>query len=155
VALFLERSLEMAVGILGVLKAGGAYVPFDPTHPRKRLASMLADAQPAVLLTHRRLRSKLPPHQCHVVAIDDDAPAAVPVAHPPAAIRTRNPRDLAYVIYTSGSTGEPKGVEIEHRSVVNLLASMRRQPAPRCRRYDAPPSQRWGSILRHWRSSCR
>ena len=129
VALFLERSLEMVVGMLGVLKAGGAYVPLDPTHPRNRLAGMLADAQPAVLLTHRRLRSKLPPHQCHVVAIDDDAPTAVPVAHPPAANRTRNPRDLAYVIYTSGSTGEPKGVEIEHRSVVNLLASMLRQPA--------------------------
>ena len=129
VALFLERSLEMVVGMLGVLKAGGAYVPLDPTHPRNRLAGMLADAQPAVLLTHRRLRSKLPPHQCHVVAIDDDAPTAVPVAHPPAAIRTRNPRDLAYVIYTSGSTGEPKGVEIEHCSVVNLLASMLRQPA--------------------------
>jgi nonribosomal peptide synthetase DhbF len=129
VALFVERSLEMVVGMLGVLKAGGAYVPLDPTHPRNRLAGMLADAQPAVLLTHRRLRSRLPPHQCHVVAIDDDAPTAVPVAHQPAANRTRNPRDLAYVIYTSGSTGEPKGVEIEHRSVVNLLASMLRQPA--------------------------
>ena len=52
VALFLERSLEMVVGMLGVLKAGGAYVPLDPIHPRKRLAYMLADAQPAVLVTH-------------------------------------------------------------------------------------------------------
>ena len=129
VALFLERSLEMVVGVLGVLKAGGAYVPLDPTHPRNRLAYMLADAQPSVLLTHKRLRSKLPPHRSHVVAIDGDAPTAVQLEHPPAANRTRNPCDLAYVIYTSGSTGEPKGVEIEHRSVVNLLASMLRQPA--------------------------
>jgi nonribosomal peptide synthetase DhbF len=129
VALFLERSLEMVVGVLGVLKAGGAYVPLDPTHPRNRLAYMLADAQPSVLLTHRRLRSKLPTHRSHVVAIDSDAPTAVQLEHPPAANRTRNPCDLAYVIYTSGSIGEPKAVEIEHRSVVNLLASMLRQPA--------------------------
>jgi amino acid adenylation domain-containing protein len=129
VALFLERSLDMVVGMLGVLKAGGAYVPLDPRHPRKRLAYMLADAQPLVLLTHGRLQSDLPPHSAHVVAIDADVPPSTGrLDQAPAAGLARGPRDLAYVIYTSGSTGEPKGVEIEHCSVVNMLASMQRRP---------------------------
>ena len=76
VALFLERSLDMVVGMLGVLKAGGAYVPLDPIYPRKRLAYMLADAQPLVLLTQGRLQSELPPHHSHVVVIDAGAPPA-------------------------------------------------------------------------------
>jgi amino acid adenylation domain-containing protein len=128
VALVLERSLDMVVGLLGVLKAGGAYVPLDPAHPRKRLADMLADAQPLVLLTQERLQFKLPPHRSHVVAIDADAPSAERLEHAPASGRACSPRDLAYVIYTSGSTGEPKGVEIEHCAVVNMLASMQRRP---------------------------
>ena len=129
VALFLERSLDMVVGMLGVLKAGGAYVPLDPRHPRKRLAYVLADAQPLVLLTHGRLQSELPPHRSHVVAIDADVPPCTGrLDQAPAASSTRGPHDLAYVIYTSGSTGEPKGVEIEHCSVVNMLASMQRRP---------------------------
>ena len=74
VALFLERSLDMVLAMLGVLKAGGAYIPLDPTHPHKRLAYMLADAQPPVLLTQERLQSKLPPHRSHVVVIDTDRP---------------------------------------------------------------------------------
>ena len=128
VALYLERSLDMVVGVLGVLKAGGAYVPLDPSHPRNRLAYMLAHAQPRVLLTQARLQSELPPHRSHVVAIDADQPAAARLEHAPAPVHARSPHDLAYVIYTSGSTGEPKGVEIEHRAVVNLLASMRHRP---------------------------
>ena len=128
VALFLDRSLDMVVGVLGVLKAGGAYVPLDPTHPRNRLAHMLADAQPLVLLTQARLQSELPPHRSHVVVIDASAPPPARLEHAPAPGRARSPRDLAYVIYTSGSTGAPKGVEIEHRAVVNMLASMRRRP---------------------------
>jgi nonribosomal peptide synthetase DhbF len=128
VAFFLERSLDMLVGMLGVLKAGGAYVPLDPTHPRNRLAYMLADAQPLVLLTQERLLPDLPPHRSHVAVIDAGAPRAARLEHAPAPGRARSRRDLAYVIYTSGSTGEPKGVEIEHRAVVNLLASMQRRP---------------------------
>ncbi len=129
VALFLERSLDMVVGMLGVLKAGGAYVPLDPRHPRKRLAYVLEDSQPLVLLTHERLQSELPSHRSHVVVIEADVPqAASPLDQASAAGSARSPRDLAYVIYTSGSTGKPKGVEIEHGSVVNMLASMQRRP---------------------------
>jgi amino acid adenylation domain-containing protein len=129
VALFLERSLDMVVGMLGVLKAGGAYVPLDPRHPSKRLGYVLADAQPLVLLTHGRSQSELPPHRSHVVLIDADAPPdAGRLDQASAAGRARGPRDLAYVIYTSGSTGKPKGVEIEHCSVINMLASMQRRP---------------------------
>ena len=128
VALFLERSLDMVVGMLGVLKAGGAYVPLDPIYPRERLAYMLADAQPLVLLTQGRLQSELPPHHSHAVVIDAGAPPAAWLEQASAPGRAHSRRDLAYVIYTSGSTGEPKGVEIEHCAVVNMLASMRRWP---------------------------
>jgi amino acid adenylation domain-containing protein len=127
-ALFVDRSPDMVIGMLGVLKAGGAYVPLDPSHPSKRLAYMLADADPLILLTQQKLKSKLPTHCAHVVVIDADAAPEVQPDHEPHAEARSSPRDLAYVIYTSGSTGEPKGVEIEHRSVVNMLASMQRQP---------------------------
>ena len=125
VALFVERSLDMVVAMLGVLKAGGAYVPLDTGHPRARLAARLADAQPLVLLTQARLQSDLPAHSALVVTIDDDAPETERAA---AAERMAGPHDLAYVIYTSGSTGEPKGVAVEHGAVVNMLASMQRRP---------------------------
>jgi len=128
VALFLERSLDMVVGMLGVLKAGGAYVPLDPNHPEQRLAYMLADAQPLVLLTQERLQSELPPHSSHVVVIDANSPPTAQVKNAPAPAQARRPRALAYVIYTSGSTGEPKGVEIEHCSLANMLTSMQQRP---------------------------
>jgi amino acid adenylation domain-containing protein len=128
VALFLDRSFDMVIGMLAVLKAGGCYVPLDPIYPQKRLAYMLADAQPLVLVTQKHLQAKLPVHRSLIVVIDADVPAAE--AHEPTVTsrQAAAPSDLAYVIYTSGSTGEPKGVEIEHRAVINMLASMRQSP---------------------------
>jgi amino acid adenylation domain-containing protein len=128
VALFLERSLEMVVGMLAVLKAGGAYVPLDPAHPRTRLAYMLEDAQPLILLTQSRLQSELPPHSAQLVVIDGDAPFAQAPAGGRMTTSGNDPSHLAYVIYTSGSTGQPKGVEIEHGAVVNMLTSMQKRP---------------------------
>jgi amino acid adenylation domain-containing protein len=122
VAICLERSLELVVGLLGVLKAGGAYVPLDPTYPHERLRYMLADSGAVALLTQRSVRMTWPLHDMPVLALDADASrwAGQPV-HDPARLDL-TPDNLAYVIYTSGSTGQPKGVMNSHRSVVNLLA---------------------------------
>ena len=128
VGLFIERSLELVIAMLGILKAGGAYVPLDPSHPRSRIALVLDDAQPSVLLTTSQLRAKLPPHKSREVMSAAVLSTGEGDGLHSARIRAGNPSDLAYVIYTSGSTGKPKGVEVEHGSVLNMLASMQRQP---------------------------
>jgi len=116
-----DRSLEMVAALIAVLKAGAAYLPLDPHLPPARLAQLIADARPAVVLTERRLAGRIPAGEAPVVACDDIAPGQdALVADGP----TAEPDDLAYVIYTSGSTGKPKGVEIRHRSVVNLLTAV-------------------------------
>lgn len=120
VGVVMERSLDMVVTLLGVLKAGGAYVPLDPAYPALRLSFMLEDAQTPVLITQQSLAARLPAHNAKVVCLDSDAAmlaqqsTADPV--PPATGAT-----LAYVIYTSGSTGQPKGVQITHESLLNLI----------------------------------
>ena len=128
VALFIERSLELVIGMLGILKAGGAYVPLDPSHPTGRIALVLDDAQPSVLLTTSQLRAKLPPHQSSEFILEAASSTREGDGPHSSLTRAGNPSDLAYVIYTSGSTGKPKDVEVEHGSVLNMLASMRRQP---------------------------
>ncbi|MHB8519307.1 MAG: hybrid non-ribosomal peptide synthetase/type I polyketide synthase [Limisphaerales bacterium] len=130
VALCLERSLDLVVGLWAILKAGGAYVPLDPAYPHQRLAWMLEDSRAAVLVTQQSLRSRWPELSIQILCVDDSTPAAgaeaVAASEPPASAVT--PDHLAYVIYTSGSTGKPKGVMITHRNVVNFLHSMRQQP---------------------------
>ena len=128
VGICLERSPEMVIGLLAILKAGGAYVPLDPAYPRERLEFMLSDAEVEVLLTsvgavrEPPLLSTLPQmtHVTNVVCLDRDWEVISQKAdqNPVAAAQ---PHHLAYVIYTSGSTGEPKGVAMEHHSLVNLL----------------------------------
>jgi amino acid adenylation domain-containing protein len=127
VGLCLNRSVEMAVALLGILKAGGAYVPIDPQYPRERIAFMLQDSQAAVLIAEERLLDRLPPSLPALVCLDRDREALARESGESLG-SDATPNDLAYVIYTSGSTGKPKGVEVTHRSVVNLLASMRREP---------------------------
>ncbi|HEX2078883.1 MAG TPA: amino acid adenylation domain-containing protein, partial [Longimicrobium sp.] len=124
VGLCLERSLEMMVGLLAVLKAGGAYVPLDPAYPAERLAYMLADSDPAVVLSQRELRDRIGSTGAPVLELDEAAPAwgHRPVTNPERG--TLTPEHLAYVIYTSGSTGRPKGVGVPHRAVVNALSWM-------------------------------
>jgi amino acid adenylation domain-containing protein len=127
VGIYLERSLEMVVGLLGVLKAGGAYIPLDPSSPRERLAFMLEDAQVPLLLAQQRLLEQLPAHAARVLCLDADGEiiAREGTENPADEMTTEN---LAYVIYTSGSTGKPKGVQVSHRAVSNLLNSMRLRP---------------------------
>ncbi|MEM9243889.1 MAG: amino acid adenylation domain-containing protein, partial [Pseudomonadota bacterium] len=120
IALCVDRSLEMMIGILGVLKSGGAYVPIDPEYPTERIKFMLDDTQAELLLTQSHLQEKLVEtfKQCQLIALD---------AEPYWKESKRNlthkyySHDLTYVIYTSGTTGQPKGVMIEHRSIVSLI----------------------------------
>jgi amino acid adenylation domain-containing protein len=127
VGVYLERSIEMVVALLGIMKAGGAYLPLDPLFPPDRLSYMLADSQAGVLLTQQRLSGTLLPPGGEVVCLDADWPiiASQDTTDLP---EPSDPEALAYVLYTSGSTGRPKGVQIAHRSVVNFLSSMRRAP---------------------------
>ncbi len=123
VAISIERSLEMIVGILGVLKAGGAYVPIDTEYPAERMQFMLEDTAVKILLTSDHIRPNLPVnYNVTVICLDGDWDEIA--RHPARDIKTAiNAGNLAYIIYTSGSTGKPKGVMIEHRGVVNLALS--------------------------------
>ncbi|HEV8701584.1 MAG TPA: amino acid adenylation domain-containing protein [Candidatus Polarisedimenticolia bacterium] len=119
VALYLKRSLEMVVGILGILKAGAAYVPLDAGYPRERIAFMLGDASVACTLTQQDLVANLPIGAPPALCLDSfDWSAAAPPIQPEAPCR---PENLAYVMYTSGSTGRPKGACIEHRNIVSYV----------------------------------
>jgi amino acid adenylation domain-containing protein len=122
VGIFVERGIEMVVGLLGILKAGGAYVPLDPGYPADRLAFMLEDTSVTVVLTLGYLVSHLPTGKVMAVCLDTgwQEIARHPDANPEP---FTTPSDLAYVIYTSGSTGRPKGVMIEHRGIVNLITA--------------------------------
>ncbi|WP_259641443.1 amino acid adenylation domain-containing protein, partial [Pseudomonas savastanoi] len=133
VGVCLERSLDMLVGVLAILKAGGAYVPLDPAYPKARLAHMLADSAPRVLLSHAAARPAL------LAALEGGAAlaplldladtrlwAAQPVDNPDPHAVGLTSRHLAYVIYTSGSTGTPKGVMVEHRGLMAVSAAWER-----------------------------
>ncbi len=143
VAICVERSLEMVIGLLGILKAGGAYVPLDPGYPEERLAYMLADSAPVAVLTQSGLKARLPGLGAVLGAVavpvvllggeggvgqeaDEHNQgglaslcAGYPEHNPEPAQLGLTSRHLAYVIYTSGSTGQPKGVMVEHVQLVN------------------------------------
>ena len=128
VAICMERSIDMVVGLMAILKAGAAYVPLDPGYPAERLAYMLADCAPAVLLTQSAIAHCVDAARLPVVVVDADADAraiaACSDANLDAATIGLGPAHLAYVIYTSGSTGQPKGAMNEHRAVLNRLQWM-------------------------------
>jgi amino acid adenylation domain-containing protein len=126
VGVCLERSPDMIVAVLAILKAGAAYVPLDPGFPLERLRYMLKDSGAVAIVTTTALAAALAPEEdIRVVALDrpEDLPAEAM-----APLDGVGPRDRAYVLYTSGSTGQPKGVEIEHRSLTNFVSSMQREP---------------------------
>ncbi len=119
VAICVTRSLARIMGLLAVLKAGGAYVPLDPAYPGERLAYLLTDAAPTILLADNIGRAALGEEALKTLTIlDPNTLPDQPDSNPQVPDLTS--RHLAYVIYTSGSTGRPKGVMIEHQSVVNL-----------------------------------
>jgi len=127
IGICMERSLELLVAMLATLKTGCAYVPLDPAFPHERLSFMMSDSGIRVLLTQGRVSAPSPGSEC--VVIDVEAQEAElskrEVGGPSVDVE---PGDLAYVIYTSGSTGQPKGVCIEHRSLVNFLYAMLAEP---------------------------
>lgn len=127
VGVYLERSLEMMIALLGILKAGAAYIPMDPIFPAQRIGYMMEDSQMAALVTHSALVDSLPAHSARAVLLDDEAAqlARLPVDN---LTSLANADSLAYVIFTSGSTGRPKGVQIPHGALTNFLLSMQKQP---------------------------
>ena len=128
VGIFMERSLDMLVALLGVLKAGAAYIPLDPEYPRERLSFIVTDASVRVLVTHEPVLGRVPNNFADVATVMLDDCAA---PDPDAQYEFGGHHGLsdlpAYAIYTSGSTGKPKGVQVPHRAVVNFLTSMQRE----------------------------
>ncbi len=123
VGLCLDRSIAMIVGALATLKAGGAYLPLDPDYPDARLAFLLENAQAAVLITAPATAARVAWRVGRRVILYETGEIAETSPQtttcPP--VLAARPSDLAYVIYTSGSTGHPKGVEISHASLTNLI----------------------------------
>jgi len=122
VAICVERSLEMVIGLLAINKAGAAYVPLDPAYPPERLTYMLEDSAPAVVLVHGATRALLGEISAAMVDLDQITWQSLSADNPQ--IPALTPQHSAYVIYTSGSTGQPKGVVNEHAGVVNRLLWM-------------------------------
>ena len=154
VAIYVERSLDMVVGVLGILKAGGAYVPLDAAAPPERLAFMVKDVGAAAILTQAPLVARLPDRPARLILVDSEAPAIArePDDPPPHGARADS---IAYVMYTSGSTGRPKGVSVPHRAIVRLVqgttyvrwsadeAFLLLAPLA----FDATTFEIWGSLL--------
>jgi amino acid adenylation domain-containing protein len=154
VALCLDRSLEVVVGLLAILKAGAAYVPVDPTYPASRLSFLIHDSQAQALLTQRSIAATLPQLATNVICLDADWPA-IAIESSRNLAPAPGPDDLAYVMYTSGSTGNPKGVLVPHRAVLRLVKNnsfasfsageVFLQLAPLS--FDAATFEIWGALL--------
>lgn len=122
VGLCVDRSLMMMVGVVGIWLAGGAYVPLDPTLPPDRLEHMLRDSAVSVIVTHRHYAERLKHPQRQLLFVEDEALRQLPTTPPAVELTAHN---LAYCIYTSGSTGCPRGVLVEHGSMLHLAQALR------------------------------
>ena len=153
VAIMVERSFDMLIGVLGILKAGGAYVPIDADYPEARIQYMLFELQSPVAIVHETLLENLSGYAGHVMCLERFWKVAD-------TIDTSNlenvntPDDIAYVIYTSGSTGKPKGVMVPHIGIVRLVKNTNyAQITPEDRflqvstfAFDAATMEFWGSL---------
>ncbi|WP_050869096.1 non-ribosomal peptide synthetase, partial [Burkholderia pseudomallei] len=155
VGLALGRGVEMMTGLLAVLKAGGAYVPLDPGYASERLRAILDDSRPAIVLADAAGRTALdalagaPP----IADLQADASRWSALPSTPPRVEGLTPRHLAYVIYTSGSTGQPKGVMVEHASVVNLWRALDEaiyRAHPSARRVSLNASIAFDSLVKQW-----
>ena len=122
VGLYIDRSIDLIIGMLAILKAGAAYLPMDPEYPQERIRYMLEDSDAVLVLTQKKFAATLS-FVHNKLFVDDPLHQDNGLTHdtPPATNPVRSPNHLAYVIYTSGSTGKPKGVQIEHGSLYNFL----------------------------------
>ncbi|MCP4150659.1 MAG: AMP-binding protein, partial [bacterium] len=122
VGIMVERSMEMVLGMLAIMKAGGAYLPIDPQYPRKRKTYMIKDSGLNLLLVQEHKQEEntrlTEENDLNLITIEDETVYSEDAANPG---KTGDTSNLAYVIYTSGTTGKPKGVMVEHRSIVNTL----------------------------------
>ncbi len=137
VGIYMDRSLEMLVAMLGVMKAGAAYVPLDPAFPPARIEQIVEETRAPVILTLARHLETLPKTAATVLALD--AKASTLAREPLVALPRVSAEERAYVIFTSGSTGRPKGVEVTHGSVVNLFADL-------SSRLAMTPADRWLAV---------
>ena len=123
IAICIDRSLEMIIGILAILKAGGAYVPLDPEYPKERLRYMIEDSNAAIILTKEHLQNfitQITSKKKNIILIDQKYEEEVKnKIKGKKLIKEVKSNNLAYVIYTSGSTGKPKGVMVEHKGITN------------------------------------
>ncbi len=118
IGIYLDRSPEVMLGILGVLKAGAAYVPMDPAYPEGRIAYVLKDAEISLVLSKEALRGDFPSTAQEIICLDQNRAIFDSYSEATPTVLNR-PNDLCYVIYTSGSTGLPKGVAIRHQNAVH------------------------------------
>ena len=123
IAIMVERSLEMMVGIMGILKSGAAYLPISPDYPEERVKYMLEDSGTYILLTQKRFSSSLG-FEGNILYLDDEGLYSGDGSN---LENVNKPEDMAYFIYTSGSTGKPKGVMVEHHSVINLVGGLEKE----------------------------
>lgn len=127
VGIYMDRSIEMLIGLIGIMKSGAAYLPLDPAFPADRIGFMIEDSGTSLIITQAHLAPTIGDHEAEVFNLDTewDQIERFPTTN---LAETPLAENLAYLIYTSGSTGLPKGVQISNRALVNFLHSMRETP---------------------------